>query len=61
MKETTEKSVLMKCKTCNYQEEVPEWVMEELEEFSPSGKEGRTMICPECDRIMYEVAVNLKA
>ena len=30
MTEHTEKSVLMKCKDCRYEEQVPEWVLEEL-------------------------------
>ena len=30
MTEHTEKSVLMKCKDCKYEEQVPEWVLEEL-------------------------------
>lgn len=48
----TEKIVLMKCAKCGYEEEVPEWVLQELNEFD--NDEEYQMICPECEAVMYE-------
>lgn len=52
MSDYTEKSVLMKCKKCGYEEEVPQWVLDELNEFSDD--KTYQMICPECDDTMFE-------
>ena len=48
----TEKNVLMKCNHCGYEEEVPQWVLDELNEFSDD--KTYQMICPECDNTMFE-------
>lgn len=42
----------MKCKKCGYEEEVPQWVLDELNEFSDD--KTYQMICPECDDTMFE-------
>lgn len=42
----------MKCKKCGYEEEVPQWVLDELNEFS--GDKTYQMICQECDDTMFE-------
>ena len=52
MTEHTEKSVLMKCKDCKYEEQVPEWVLEELALGDHSS--GYEMSCPNCDGTMVE-------
>lgn len=52
MSDYTEKSVSMKCKKCGYEEEVPQWVLDELNEFSDDNT--YQMICPECDDTMFE-------
>ena len=52
MTEHTEKSVLMKCKDCKYEEQVPEWVLEELA-LGDHGS-GYEMCCPNCDGTMVE-------
>lgn len=52
MTESTETLVLMKCTRCGYQENVPEWVLEELE-FGRKNDSYR-MACPRCDRLMLE-------
>ncbi len=46
----------MKCTRCGYEEEVPEWVLQELNEFSSPNSEYE-MICTNCDRAnMYPKA-----
>ena len=52
MTEHTEKSVLMKCKDCKCEEQVPEWVLEELA-LGDHGS-GYEMCCPNCDGMMVE-------
>ena len=52
MSDYTEKSVSMKCKHCGYGEDVPQWVLNELNEFSDD--KSYQMICPECDDTMFE-------
>lgn len=52
MNENTESSVLMKCEHCRYEERVPIWILEELNEFT-SDKTFQ-MCCPECDHTMYQ-------
>ena len=52
MTEHTEKSVLMKCKDCRFEEQVPEWVLEELALGDHSI--GYEMSCPNCDGTMVE-------
>lgn len=52
MSDLTEPNVLMKCKKCGYEEEVPLWVLDELNEFSDDSL--YQMCCPECDDIMFE-------
>ena len=44
----------MKCAKCGYEEEVPEWVLQELNEFD--NDEEYQMICPECEAVMYEMS-----
>ena len=48
----TEKSVLMKCVKCGHEEAVPEWILQELNEFD--NDDAYQMICPECDVVMLE-------
>lgn len=48
----TEKTVLMKCVKCGNEEEVPEWVLEELNEFESDDE--YQMMCPECNGLMLE-------
>lgn len=48
----TEKTVLMKCVKCGTEEEVPEWVLEELNEFDSDDE--YQMMCPECNGLMLE-------
>ena len=50
--ETQKKSVLMKCKDCKYEEQVPEWVLDELA-LGEYGS-GYEMCCPNCDGTMVE-------
>ena len=52
MSDYTEKSVSMKCKHCGYEEDVPQWVLDELNEFSDD--KSYQMICPECDDTIFE-------
>ena len=52
MSDYTEKTVLMKCKNCGYEEEVPQWVLDELNEASNDNT--YQMCCPECDDTMFE-------
>ena len=52
MSDYTEKSVSMKCRHCGYEEDVPQWVLNELNEFSDD--KSYQMICPECDDTMFE-------
>lgn len=42
----------MKCTKCRYQENVPEWVLEELEFGRRDG--SYRMACPNCDSLMLE-------
>ena len=51
MIDPTEKSVLMKCANCQYEEMVPEWVLEELMEDKSGGYD---IMCPVCNGTMYE-------
>lgn len=52
MNGSTEKTVLMKCKHCGYEERGPQWVLDELNEFSED--KSYQMICPECDNTMFD-------
>ena len=52
MTEHTEKSVLMKCKDCRYEEQVPELLLEELALGDRSSE--YEMSCPNCDGTMVE-------
>lgn len=49
MSDYTEKSVSMKCKHCGYEEDVPQWVLDELNEFSDD--KSYQMICRECEEL----------
>lgn len=51
MTDNTEKNVLMKCIKCHYEEEVPEWILEEMSEGKTSDYD---MMCPKCNGTMYE-------
>ena len=46
-----ESSILMKCENCGYKEEVPVWILEELNEFSDD--KTYQMCCPRCNHTMY--------
>jgi DNA-directed RNA polymerase subunit RPC12/RpoP len=48
----TEETVLMKCAACGYEEEVPEWVLQEMAEAEGPNTEYE-MICPECEHRMF--------
>jgi len=61
MTKTIEKNVLMKCSRCKYEELVPLWVLEELDEFTPNQIGKRSMCCPKCDANMYEVVYDNEA
>ena len=50
MTEHTEKDVLMKCKKCSYEEEVPRWLTDEL--FPNEPEENYMMHCLECNHKM---------
>lgn len=52
MSDYTEKSVSMKCKKCGYEEEIPQWILEELNKFSDDV--SYQMICPACEDTMFE-------
>lgn len=60
MMEYSEKTVLMKCEKCKYQEQVPLWILDELESYDAKGEE-RVMYCPKCDALMKEVKLNIYA
>ena len=45
----------MKCKRCGYEENVPEWILEEFlgaEIYSGKGNHGYNYQCPECNGTM---------
>lgn len=56
--EYSEKNVLMKCESCKYQEQVPLWILDELGSYDTK-KEEKVMYCPECDKLMKEVKLNI--
>ncbi len=53
MTETTEKTVLMRCVSCNHQEEVPVSTLERLKDLLPRSEEYK-ILCPFCLNDMYE-------
>lgn len=53
MTDNIEKTVLMKCEVCGYQEEVPVSTLEKLKNLPPASDEYKIM-CPFCLNDMYE-------
>lgn len=57
MTERIEKRVLMKCKQCGYEEQVPEWLLFEL---NPNPRKIKKMMCPECNKTMVDKKAGVK-
>ena len=56
MTETTEKSVLMKCVKCGYQEYLPEEDLRTLRDlYDMKPEDEDTVLCPFCLHDMYRV------
>ena len=53
MIDNIEKTVLMKCEACSYQEEVPISTLERLKNLPPKADEYK-ILCPFCLNDMYE-------
>ena len=53
MIENIEKTVLMKCEVCGYQEEVPIATLERLRDLPPVSDEYK-ILCPFCLNDMYK-------
>ena len=53
MTDSIEKTVLMRCEVCGYQEEVPVSTLEKLKNLPPVSEEYKIM-CPFCLNDMYE-------
>ena len=51
MTDSTEENVLMICRKCRYEEDVPVWVLEEL---CDKTKDGYVMACPNCGKKMIQ-------
>ena len=51
MTERIEKRVLMKRKQCRYEEQVPEWLLFEL---NPNPRKIKKMMCPECNKTLVD-------
>ena len=53
MTDNIEKTVLMRCESCSYQEEVPISTLEKLKNLPPVSKVYK-ILCPFCLNDMYE-------
>ena len=54
MIDNIEKTVLMKCEACSYQEEVPISTLERLKNLPPVSDEYK-ILCPFCLNDMYDI------
>ena len=53
MTDNIDRTVLMKCEVCGYQEEVPLTTLEQLKDLPPASDEYK-ILCPFCLNDMYE-------